>query len=217
MYPDNQQPENTTQTQQPLSATAPESAPINYLDQIAAPQLVKPSIFKNKLTIAIIVLVFTLIIVLGMSAMPQKAKPSETIAARLIATKTIADDATSKIKSTKLRSMNSNLKIYLTNTTRDLTPFLTSSKINIKKLDPKILAKESTGELTERLLDAKLNGVYDRTYAREMAYMLSTILTAYDSAEKAANRADYKTFLTDAKNNLRPTQEQFANYNADNG
>jgi hypothetical protein len=157
-----------------------------------------------------------LLIVMIVSLIPKKSSPTELIAARLVAAQDIADDATSDIKSTQLRSINSNLKIYFTNTIRDLTPFLTSRDINIKKLNKDLLADESTDELLERLLDARLNGVYDRTYAREMTFILSNIITAYNSAEKATNNTSYKSFLTNAKNDLNPTQIQFANYNADN-
>ena len=222
MFPDNQQPqqpiqpEQPTQPAQPLSATAPESAPINYLDQIAAPTQKKPSLLKNKITIALIALAAVALVIVTLSALPKKTNQSELLAVRLLATRTIAEGATSRLKNTKVRSINSNLKIYLTNVIRDLTPFLVSGKIDIKKLDKAILAKESTDGLTERLLDARLNGVYDRTYTREMAYMLSTVITTYSSVEKATNNAAYKAFLIKAKEDLATTQKEFAEYNADN-
>lgn len=216
MFPDNQQPNQPQPPIQPLSATAPESTPISYLDQIAVPEQIKPSLFKNKIAIALIALVAVLLVVVVISSLPKKTNNSELLAAKLIAAKTISEDATSKLKSTKLRSINSNLKIYLTNTTRDLTPFLFSNKIDIKKLDKALLAKESSEELAERLLDAKLNGIYDRTYAREMAYLLSTIIATYKSVGKSAKSSSYKTFLEASIDDLTPTQKEFAEYNADN-
>lgn len=217
--PDNSLPpvqaDQPTQAQ-PLSSTAPEATPISYLDQIGSKTQIHTSLFQNKLALAGFVLIIAIIISIALSVIPKSTNPYALLAARLVATQSVADDATSKLKSTKLRAINSNLKIYLTNTIRDLTPFLVKQKIEIKKLDKAILAKESTAELMKRLEDARLNTIYDRTYAREMAFTLSNVITTYNSISRSASSASLKEFISTAKANLEPTQQQFADYNADN-
>lgn len=216
MYPDNQQPETQQQPQQPLSSTAPESAPINYLDQIS----VKPEKkFKFKLKKPVLIGIFViiaLVISTIISVLPKKTGPTTQLAARLVATNNVAVESSANLRNTQLRSVNGNLKMYFTNTIRDIKPLLEKNNVDINKLSSSAKSEESTTKLEQRLEDARLNGVYDRTYAREMSYKLSTIITLYKQIHKKTNDNDLKKYIETAQNNIAPIQVQFAEFNASN-
>lgn len=217
MFP-NQPPQvpNPFQPQEPVST--PPAAPVDYLNQIA-PQSPKKSPFsfgiKQVLVIgaALIVLVIILSLVVNAFATGQK-EPLEQLSARLTATEKVAVDAQANLKSSKLRSLNSNLKLYLTNTNRDIGTPLLAAGVNIKKLSEKVVVAESTKALEGRLVDARLNGVFDRTYAREMTFQLGTIMTLLSETYNASSSPTLRTFLKSAYDNLEPTQESFANFSA---
>jgi hypothetical protein len=142
----------------------------------------------------------------------SKKEPLERLSVRLTATEKIAVEAQGNLKSSKLRSVNSNLKLYLTNTNRDIGAPLLAAGVTVAKLDKKVIVAESTTALEGRLVDAKLNGVFDRTYAREMTFQLGTILTLLSETYNATSNPTLKAFLKSAYDNLKPTQESFANF-----
>jgi len=195
------------------------SASIDYLNQIA-PQASK----KMKLSLIQIILIavgalaiiITLSIVITSLANAGK-NDLQHLAARLQSTETIVGDAQNKIKSTNLRALNSNLKIYLTNTNRDIAAPLLLQNITASKLDKTIISSESGADITSRLEDARLNAVYDRTYAREIAYRLSTVIALMNKIDSSTSSTGLKTFLSDSIKNLEPTQASFEDFNATNG
>ena len=192
---------------------------IDYLNQIA-PQAPKRGFLSRKQTIiaavlgGVILIVIILAIVLNAGS---TTKQSQQLAARLASTETIVSDATGKIKSSQLRALNSNLKIYLTNTNRDIAAPLLKEGVTIGKIDKAVTTKEAGTDITDRLEDARLNAVYDRTYAREMAYRLETTMSLMRTIFQSTRNKDLKTFLDGAYTNLQPTQKAFADFNATNG
>lgn len=193
----------------------PQTNPADYLSQISSHIPQKKNFLSGRPILAVgIGAVILLIIIMAISSiLSGGVKPTEQLAARLLSTETTATSATTNIKSSGLRALNSDLKLYLTNTVRDITPLLTTDKINIKSLDKKVTAAESNTELLSTLEDARLNAVYDRTYAREMAYKLDTILTLMLQINNITKNKDLKSFLTNARTNLEPIQKQFADFN----
>ena len=211
MYPESQP------LPQPQQPTPPDSSvPSNYLDQIAPQTPKRIGIFGQKPAIIGIIALLLIAFAVILLSIPPSTNSISRLAARLNATSSVANGASSMLRSTKLRSINSNLKIYLTNTIRDMAPFLTKQKINIKKLDKSITAAESTSDMLAILEDARLNAVYDRTYAREMAYKLSTVITLMKEVRKKTNSASFRTFLDTSMTNLAPTQQGFADFNTEN-
>lgn len=196
--------------------SAPAAFPTNYLNQIA-PQAPKKPVFTFGIKqiiligIALIALVVILAVVTG-NITSSKKDPLEHLSARLTATQAVVTAAQPNLKSSTLRSLNSNLNLYMTNTNRDITAPLTSAGINTKQLSKPIVASESTTALSARLEDARLNAVFDRTYAREMAYQLGTLMTLMNQISKSTSNARLKTFLKSAYDNLTPTQASFANF-----
>ena len=193
---------------------------IDYLNQIA-PEGPKRKIALTKIqliivgvVLAAIVVVLILVIVIGATS---NKKPLQQLAARLQSTETIVGKAQAEIKSTQLRALNSNLKIYFTNTNRDIAAPLLKEKVDPTKLDADIVSSETGADVSSRLENARLNAVFDRTYAREMAYRLDTIVALMRQLQNSVGTKDLKTFLVSALTNLEPTQKSFADFNAANG
>lgn len=190
-----------------------------YLDQIA-PQPVKRSVVQSLKPIhmilggVVLILIILLVVSLISSSAGAPKRTIEQLAARLQTTKKIADDATTVLKSSELRTLNSNLKIYLTNTNRDFTAPLATLGINTDKLASSATASESATDMIARLEDARLNGVYDRTYAREMTYQLDTTLTLMRQAFNSTKSVSIQTVLAGAYDNLTPIKEKFSEFNS---
>jgi len=194
---------------------------IDYLNQIAPQAPKKSDFFRQKpimigaIAVGIIVLISLIAIISSVAT--SSIGQTERLAARLQSTKNTVKSADSNIKSTKLRAMNSALGIYLTNTIRNATPILASNNIQIDKLDKKVTDAESNEETLAILEDARLNAIYDRIYASEMAHQLDNTLILMRQINNSTNDSDLKTFLDDAYKSLEPTQKEFADFNAANG
>ena len=194
----------------------PPQLPTDYLNQIA-PQAPKKQIFKLGIKqilvvgAALIVLIIVLSVVVN-AVNGSKSGPLEHLAARLSATQTIVTAAQSNLKSSELRSVNSNLNLYLTNTNRDIAAPLLAQGVNVTKLDTNIVTAESTAALAARLEDARLNAVYDSHYATEMTYQLSTLLTLMSQIYSSTSNVQLKAFVKSAYDNLKPTEESFSKF-----
>jgi hypothetical protein len=191
---------------------------IDYLNQIA-PQEKKPGM-SNKLFLFIAAGGLLLAIIAGIfilsgagSAGPtQKMK---TLSARLTGLQTISDKAQKNIKNGELRSANSSLTIFLTGANAAIVTPLSKNGIDVKKIDKAIIAKESGAALTKKLEDARLNAVYDRTYAREMGYQLDTIASLMKDILQSTNSASLKEFLIKTDTNLLPIKKEFKEFSAE--
>lgn len=198
----------------------PQQLPPNYLDDIA-PQTQKAPFMANKLRLlifgGIIAIVIVLIGVAVSGAITNSRKqPWEQLAARVAATTEVVNSSEGKIKNSQLRSINSNLKISLTNTQRDLAAPLATANVDAKKLSKSVAAEESSVGMIERLEDARLNAKYDSTYAREMNYQLSNLLTVLSQLYNGSKNAANKEFLKTTYDNLQPVQKSIAEFSASN-
>ncbi len=194
--------------------------PVDYLNQIAPQaakkQRLKPGPKLYAIVGGILIILIIIISIVVNSVVAAQRAPLQHLAARLASTTTVASAAQATIKSSDLRSLNSNLSIYLTNTNRDLAAPLLSAGVDISSIPGSVTKAESGDTLTARLEDDRLNGVYDNQYAVEMAYRLDTILNLMQQIEESTGNTKLKDFLTSAYTNLQPTQKAFANYNAAN-
>lgn len=198
--------------------SAPQQSPpqysIDYLNQIA-PQQSKSA--PNKLLVIIGILVVLLLVVVAVSGLAQLGGASastklQTLAARLETLQSISDKAQVNIKSNQLRGSNSSLSLYLANANRDIAEPLKSNGVDIKKLDKAIVAKENGAALTDALEDARLNALYDRTYAREMNYQLSTVILLMDDIGESTNSKSLDSFIGTTKRNLTPIEKQMGEF-----
>lgn len=202
---------NNNQPSQPLS--------IDYLDSIAAKPTVKT---VNPLMLWGLIgglLIFTLIVVMALASASGDKTPSASLASiggRLVDLQKVSEDAQDNIQSTELQSLNSSLTLTLTNTNRDMGEVLKAQKISLKNTkDNKalLIVKKDFDELNQRLEDARLNGVYDRTYAREMAYALKTLHADMGQLYKATRSKNLKTILDDADKSLSLLQSGYEEFN----
>ncbi len=193
----------------------PNQHPIDYLDSISTvpkgtkkgpDDMVFFGAIVGGLIIAIIVGAF-----LFLSAGSSKADLS-TLSVRLANLQIVADESQKNAVSSRLRGTNTSLSLALANANRDIEPLLTESGIDPKKIDPKITAAESTDDLEESLEDARLNGIFDRIYARELAYELETVLILLEQLDASTKSKEQKEFLSTTYNNIQPLQENFAKF-----
>lgn len=193
--------------------------PPDYLSQISPDSPKKMQFSRKQIVIfgSALAVILVIIISIVTSALFNSPKSEEKLAARLLTTQEIVNDATGKLKSTQLRALNGNLKIYLTNTIRDIEAPLANDGIKISKLSKSVTSAESSEETLATLEDARLNVIYDRIYALEMAYKLDTVLTLMRQIHSNTSNDDLKDLLTEATTNLEPTQKAFADFNAANG
>jgi hypothetical protein len=77
------------------------------------------------------------------------------------------------------------------------------------------LVASQTAGLTSRLEDARLNAVYDRTYAREIAFYLKSLHTDMSKLYASTSSGSLKDVLKTTDTNLSPITEEFSNFNAD--
>jgi len=183
--------------------------PYDYLNQIA-PQAPKKQMFalnfRTILLAAVAAVVLIIIIVTVSGAMTSSSKePWQRFSARIDATAVVVDGASANIKNSQLRSINSDLKLYLTNTKRDISIPLGALDINPGKLPANIVAQEKGTGIGDRLEDGRLNAKYDSTYAREMTYQLATILSLLQKLYASNVGPDTKEMLKTAYDNLLPT------------
>ena len=196
--------------------------PLDYLNQIA-PEAPKKPFFEPKLNLrnivlfGIIAIILVIIISLVSSSLTASRKqPWQHLSARLDATATSVDTSSTLIKNTTLRGYNSDLKLYITNTKRDLEPFLVSLQIDSAALPASVTAAETSTGLAQNLEDGRLNAKYDSTYVREMSYQLATILSLLQSINASSSGTKTLEFTETAYNNLYPIYTKISEFSADN-
>ncbi len=191
----------------------------DYLNQIAVQSTKQPP-NKKILILAGMGLAVVIVIIISIALTAFASHTTEymqRLTARLMTTQTIATNAQTNIKSSDLRSLNTNLQLYLTNTLRDIDTPLKNEKIDPAKLDKTIVTSEAATDMINRLENGRLNAVFDRTYAREMAYQLDSIIALLDQVESSTGSQSLKSFIDSARTNLQPTQKAFSDFNATNG
>ena len=193
-------------------------APIDYLNQIAPPPQ-KPGINKRSVILVIaligtvLAIVISFLVFVSQSASSPK-KSMVTLAARMQAMQEVSDKAQKNIKSTHLRSINSNLRVLLADANRDIATPLSAEKIDVKKLDKKVVDEEKADKINTTLEDARLNAVFDDTYAREMSFKLTTISLLLQQIYDQSNNKAMQDFLVETDENLQPIKEQLDEFNS---
>lgn len=190
--------------------------PIDYLDSISTvPRGVKKGP-PDLIFFGAIIAVLLASLLLGAFVIFGRGDTTKdnwsTLSVKLVNLDKIADASQKNIASSELRATNTRLTLALTNATHDIDPFLTAHEVDSAKPDPKVTAKENTDELEATLEDARLNAIFNRTYAREMSYQLDTALILLKQLESKTKNKDQQKFLTTTYSDLLPLQERFANF-----
>jgi hypothetical protein len=191
-------------------------SPIDYLNQIAPQQPKAPRFSPMRLVIYAAAALILVLIVSGLISLFSHSDKDdlEHLAARLQTTSTIASSAQTNIDDDNLQSLNVTLQLYLSETNRTISAPLAEENIATASLDSVIVKDENGSQISSRLADAKLNAVFDNTYANEMSYQLSTIINLMEQIYNTTSNKDLKTFLSTASTNLAPIQKQFSTFNS---
>lgn len=185
--------------------------PIDYLNQIAPPEPKSP-INPRLLYVAaglIGALVLVGILVFALSA--TRGRPVNnlvTLAAELKMIEGVAKSQHATINSRSLRSINGTLKVILADANREIAPLIPTDKPKQASIAP-----DDNG-LKNRLNDARLNAVFDRTYAREMTYQLERIAGLAKSVSQTTESQATKDVLNRMGRSLTPLRSQLASFTA---
>ena len=223
-YPPATAQPGATQPQAPTQPLTPPPAPqqgstpqysIDYLNQIA-PKPQKAGL-NNRIFLFIIGGGLLLALIVGIMSLANGGNgpttQMQTLTARIETLQTISEKSQKNIKSGKLRSTNSNLNIFLTNADHDIADPLAKNGVKIKSLDKNIVTAEKGEALTKKLEDARLNAVFDQTYAREMSYQLSTVENLMGTIYRSTKSKSMKDFLQKTNSNIDPIIKQLDNFN----
>lgn len=141
----------------------------------------------------------------------------QTLSARMATLQTITGETQKNLKSSELRSVNSNLTLFLTNANRDIVEPLAKNNIDVKKISADIVAKENGEKLKQTFEDARLNATLDRTYAREMTYQLQTVAYLLQEIYDSTNSKTFKEYLENTNTNIQPLIKQLSDFTGTEG
>ena len=218
MYPDQNQ--NQPQPTPQPAPQSPQQSPqysIDYLNQIA-PKQPKKGLFDNRILAFVAGGGILLVILVGvLSLMSSGSGPTQTmatLAARLTTLTKITKDSQKNIKSNQLNGINSNLNIFLSNADHDMIQPMKNNGVDVNNLDKTIQAAENGTALTATLENARLNAVFDRTYAHEMSYQLATVHALMQTIYNGTRSTSMRTFLQTSDTNLGTIKKQLDDFSA---
>lgn len=127
------------------------------------------------------------------------------------------NEYTNSVKSSQLRSMGTTLSTHLTELNRDLLPMLTEhwGYEDWEDDTPAEVLEEETAaseKLNGDFENARLNGLLDRVYVRELALQIALLTSIQTEIIARSEREDLIDLLTRSSNNLKELHQQFADY-----
>lgn len=161
--------------------------------------------------------VLAIIIVSSIITGGQRGAKDQGIALKLHIDNTLSviSDYQGDVKSSNLRSSSASLYSVLSNTSRELTEFLTSEyDFNAKSVDAGLTTEADTERdgLTADLFQAKINGILDRVYANKMAYEIYLIRNAESKLYNSTASDTLKSLLATSYNSLENLYNDFSEY-----
>lgn len=188
---------------------------LDYLNQIAAPvpqKTMNPMVLWG--AIAGVLLLTIVVFFALLSSGTSNADRMTTLAAQLTNLQSVTAIAPDNLQSSELRALNSNLSVALASANQDSGAAVAATGATTSEKDERVLAVVSEIEtMKNKLEDARLNVVYDRTYAREITYYLKTLHAEMDELYQATNKDVVREFLRATDDNLQPFIQDFSEYN----
>ena len=123
-------------------------------------------------------------------------------------------------KSSTLRSMNASLYSVLNGTSVNLSPILTTVyELTPETANAEITAEEedSFNQLKASLDHAKLNGLLDRTYPREITLQIQLLLSLESEISERTKDQNIKNIIGESYNNLSSIYTKFSEYSEASG
>lgn len=200
-----------------------------YLNQISAmnrpdTEAKKSKLLSSKFFIVGLVGVIGLIVIIIFGAILSGNKGGEkNLSIKLLLhinnTSSVIQEYQPLVKSSDLRSSSASLYSVLSNTSRDITDYLTG-KYNYKEKEVSKNVIESANlekdGLVADLFEAKINGVLDRIYAHKMAYEISLIMTEEAKIINSTGNTSFKESLTASYNSLNNLYDNFNDFSETN-
>lgn len=188
---------------------------VDYLNEISGPQPTSrfPKNFRLLAIVGIIMIILSFVIIV-FGILNSKDEPTPTdLAVRLKTLETVSRDTQENLSSGDLRSLNTNLTLALSNSSREMNAFLGEKGANA--IDKAAKENPDTARLTKTFTDADLNAVISRTYPREMAYELNVTLLLLKSLYDETENAKFKDYLSSTYDDLEPIYKQLSKFNQD--
>ena len=190
--------------------------PADYLDQIAAQprtDTMSPLMLWGLIGGGLLIAVFFVVILFSSSG-PSKTERFTGYVQRVQSLRSVVSDSAQTIQSSQLRSHNSTLGTLLGGAEQGATTFI--GQYDLKEM-PEIAEGSSLAiefsELTSTLDDARLNAVFDRTYAREMAWQLGQLRSELQILYDGARDNDFQEYLVETDKNIEPLVKRFSEFN----
>ncbi len=208
-------PNPPTQPGQQIPPPQPEYG-IDYLNQIAAP--VKRSVVPSPLVLAGIVGTGLLIIVgfalIVFNSAPSAVDKAAALKVRLTSLQQLASTSQQTLRDNDLRSTNAAFTLYLSNTLRDINDPVTAMGASAEAVVKPITATEAAHikDIQTKFEEAKLNVMFDRTYAREMAYQIGVLGTMMTGVYKTTTSVSLKKALETSTASLEQSLESFQTF-----
>ncbi|MBR3386092.1 hypothetical protein IKG68_00765 [Candidatus Saccharibacteria bacterium] len=199
-----------------------------YLNQISAEarpvkkgkggrlgSLMASPIFK---AVAIGVALLVVIIIVGAALGNGKGgleKQATSLLLHINNTSAVVSNYQDSLKSSTLRSSSASLSSVLSNTSRDLTSYMTdnykykASSVDKALTESALLNKEG---LESELFNAKINGILDRIYAHKMGYEVSLIMNETASVYNATSNDTLRNMMRTFYDSLGNLYTQFNDF-----
>ena len=167
--------------------------------------------------IAIGVILFVLLLVVGgmLGGMASKATDiAKQVDVRMTNLMALEETYGKEVKSPKLRSIGTTLRGVMMDTTRDLGAYLTDlDGFNVAKASGGWVDKETAtkDELTATLENARLNGLLDETFVREMSLQIALLLSMESEVMERTENGDLKTIMSKSTESLQVIQNNLDN------
>lgn len=202
----------------------------DYLDQISA--TTAPSgqsskfDFKNIISsklfriIGAAVIFIILLIIVG-NILSSAANKGRDLAGQLELRLTnlsemLKEESNEYLKDANLRSYNTHLSNILTDTNTRLTEYLVEAyNFNTKSIPTGIQKEEADyiEVLKAELEEARLNGLYDRTYVNSMSTEINLIIALEENILERTNNETLTDILNQSTSSLTSILESFENFN----
>lgn len=144
---------------------------------------------------------------------PSGAPPEQTLYTTIFDNSEIADEASKEIRSSQLSSLNTAYYGQLLNDLTAMSEPLAQGGIDADALGKAAKKAAVFEETLVKLEDARLNAVYDKTYAAELDYQLQSIVMLMEKIEKHSSNEAMVEFVKDDVSNYITIQDGLKDYN----
>lgn len=189
--------------QQPTAAPPPMPdgiSSIDYLNQIAPEKKGGLGFSSKQIWLLggglLLALGAMLAVVLSNTGSPDTTTLAQQLSLRSTALEKVVKESQPNIQGRDLSTLNSSLSIQLTSASSSLAQATTEAGIKPGKPSKALIAQEDKTELLATLNDARLSGIFDRVYVRELTYELQMFLVLLSDTHDTTKNEGFKQQLS---------------------